>query len=316
MKNIVKVCDLSKKYGRVSALSGVTLTIPKGKIIGLIGPNGAGKTTFLKILSGLMLGSSGDVFIDGVDLAEYPYLAQQKVSFMLESNPLPDHLRVGEYLRFRARLKGVKDIRRCTESVMRKCDLYHDARYKMIKTLSKGYRQRVGIADALLGNHPLVMLDEPTIGLDPRQILTIRRTIRELCASKTLIISSHILSELENICDYYVMINDGKIIATGTLDEITKKGSSNEYYVEIVSTYPEPDLRDFLSRHFSDNFCLHLDSLKGTYHVTFEVNSENFQKIMQAFIEKFGTNLAKFGYEHSTLEDEFLRATKRVQDEY
>ncbi|MDE6432209.1 MAG: ABC transporter ATP-binding protein [Opitutales bacterium] len=313
IENIVEVKNLSKKYGRFEALSGITLSLPKGKIIGLIGPNGAGKTTFLKILSGLMLGSSGSITIDGIDLASCPGLAQKKVAFMLENNPLPDHLRVGEYLRFRAKLKGVKDVRRRVESVMRKCDLYYDARYKMIKTLSKGYRQRVGIADALLGDQPLVVLDEPTIGLDPRQIVAIRKTIRELCASKTLVISSHILSELESICDYYVMINKGQIVANGTLDDITKEDKSDEFYAEIADNYPRTELNQFLLDHHL-NYVLLLNNNKNINCVKFKL-VKDYQKIMRAFIDHFGDKLISFGRERSSLEGAFLRATKRSRDD-
>lgn len=314
MENIVEVKNLSKRYGRLSALSGVTLSLPKGKIIGLIGPNGAGKTTFLKILSGLMLGSTGNVLIDGVDLSAYPYLAQQKVVFMLENNPLPDHLRVAEYLRFRANLKGVKDVRRRVESVMRKCDLYYDARYKMIKNLSKGYRQRVGIADALLGDNPLVILDEPTIGLDPRQIITIRRTIRELCASKTLIISSHILSELETICNYYVMINAGQIVTSGTFEDITKRTNFERYYAEVSDVYPEVELREFLSnKRFSST--IQLEATKKFYHIAIKPNDCSYRDIVHEFVDHFGENLINFGQERSSLEDIFLWATKRSRDD-
>ncbi len=313
MKNIIEVKNLSKKYGQFTALSNINLSIPAGKIVGLIGPNGAGKTSFLKILSGLMLGSSGNVIIDGVDLSSNPDLAQKKIAFMLENNPLSDHMRVGEYLRFRAELKGIKNVRKSVESIMRKCDLYYDARYRVIRTLSKGYRQRIGIADALLGDQPVVILDEPTIGLDPRQIIGIRKTIQELCQSKTLIISSHILSELETICDYYIMINEGQVMSCGAFDAITEQNKNFEYYADISSSCSEVDLTDFLISNKLDYF-IKPDNKKNIYHVSFRSSNALFQKIIHIFVDHFGEYLISIGKEHYSLEDIFLHATKRSHD--
>lgn len=316
VENIVEVKNLSKRYGKFSALSNISFSVPRGKIIGLIGPNGAGKTSLLKILSGIMPATLGEVIVDGVSMSANPDLAKKNIAFMPENNPLPDHMRVGEYLRFRADLKGIKDIRRCVEKIMRKCDIYYDARYKIIKTLSKGYRQRVGIADALLGDQSLVILDEPTIGLDPRQIIMIRKALLELRGAKTLVISSHILSELETICDYYVIINNGKIVTLGDFDDITKLNIESEIMcADIKCSSSENEVNKFFTDQKFKDYSIQFDNNKDVYHVTFQIEDKGYVNTMHSIVDFFKDNLVNIGQEHSSLEDVFLCATKRSRDE-
>ncbi len=315
--NIVVVKNLSKKYGKFFALSNISLCIPKGKTVGLIGPNGAGKTSFLKILSGLITPTEGEVYIAGNDLSTNTVFAKESVAIMLEDNPLPDHMKVGEYLRFRAALKGIKDVRKAAENIMRKCNLYYEARYKMIKCLSKGYRQRVGIADALLGNRPLIILDEPTIGLDPRQIINIRKTLVDFSSSRTFIISSHILSELETICDYYIMINDGHIVSTGTFDEITTRECALKfkYYASIDCIYPKNDMIHFLKKN-NFSFSIKVDTFKNLRGVYLNSNTLSYKDIACLFACYFNEHLISFGKNYGSLEDAFLYATKRSYDDF
>jgi ABC-2 type transport system ATP-binding protein len=314
--DIVKVEKLSKKYGKFIALNNVSFILSRGKIVGLIGPNGAGKTSLLKILSGLMPANSGQASIGGVDLAERPNLAKDKISFMAESNPLADHMRVGEYLRFRAALKGIKDVRLNVEKVMRKCDIYYDARYKMIKNLSKGYRQRVGIADALLGDSELIILDEPTIGLDPKQIILIRQTLLGLRGSRTLLISSHILSELETICDYFIIINSGEIVATGSLEEICKsKIRSNIMHIDLaLNCVSDETISDFLSKNRLTPVDTEPGKTRENLRVEFKIDSCRMGEIVKSAADYFGEYLLGIGRESSSLEEVFLSATRRYRD--
>jgi ABC-2 type transport system ATP-binding protein len=314
--DVIKVEELSKRYGKFVALNNISFTSPFGGVIGLIGPNGAGKTSLLKILSGLMPATSGQVSICGVDLVENPILARGKISFMPEINPLPDHMRVGEYLRFRAALKGIKNIRLCTEKVMRKCDLYYDARYKIIKNLSKGYRQRVGIADALLGDNELIILDEPTIGLDPKQIILIRQTLLELRGSRTLLISSHILSELETICNHFIIINGGEIVAIGSLADIYKsKFDSNIMYIDLSSKGVTAEaINNFLSENQLTRLGASQEKNCESLRVEFKFDGYCTNKIIKSAADHFGENLLSIGRESSSLEEIFLSTTRRYRD--
>jgi ABC-2 type transport system ATP-binding protein len=316
MSVIVEVDRLSKKYGQFVALNGLTFTVPRGEIIGLIGPNGAGKTSLLKILSGLMTATSGRVSICGINLAEHQDLAKGKVSLMSEMNPLPEHMRVGEYLRFRAALKGIRDVRLAVEKVMRRCDIYYDARYRMIKNLSKGYRQRVGIADAMLGNGELIILDEPTIGLDPRQIVFVRETLLELRGERTLLISSHILSELESICGYFIIINGGEIIATGSLADIYKLNSSaNTMCIDFISGgISDGIIGKFLSENHSTKLSLTVGKNPNSSHLEFSISDSVTAKIVASAANYFGENLLSVGRKPCSLEKIFLSATKRFRD--
>ncbi|MDR2436374.1 MAG: ABC transporter ATP-binding protein [Puniceicoccales bacterium] len=316
MADIIRVEELSKRYGKFVALGNISFALPFGRIIGLIGPNGAGKTSLLKILSGLMSATSGQVSICGVDLVENPALAKEKISFMPETNPLPDHMRVGEYLRFRATLRGIKNVRLCVEKVMRKCDLYYNARYRIIKNLSKGYRQRVGIADALLGDSELIILDEPTIGLDPKQIILIRQTLLELRGSRTLLISSHILSELETICDYFIIINCGEIVAMGSLADIYKsKFDSNVMHIDLS---PSGITDEAVASFLGENRLVRLSASHGkiceNLRIEFRFDGHCAGEIIKSAVDHFGENLLSIGRESSSLEEIFLSTTRRYGD--
>lgn len=221
----IEVRRLNKTFGTHRAVADVSFSVRPGEIVGFLGPNGAGKSTTMRILAGLTQADSGAAFLCGVPVATRPLDAKRHLGFMPENNPLPDELRVIEYLRWRAKLKNVprKEIRARVEAVMEACDLARKARRKLIGTLSKGFRQRVGIADALLSEPDVIILDEPTIGLDPHQILGIRALIRSLRERKAVLISSHILPEIENVCDRVIIINGGRIVAAGTPDELRRE---------------------------------------------------------------------------------------------
>ena len=216
---------LTKRYGSLTAIEDLTFSVAPGEVVGFLGPNGAGKSTTMRILSGTMAGTSGCASIWGVSVALNPAEAKRHMAYMPENNPLPEDLRVEEYLRLRARLKDVDagkvDAR--VNQVMEDCDLVRRASGRLIGQLSKGFRQRVGIADALLAQPKVVILDEPTIGLDPHQILGIRDLIRSLRGQMAVLISSHILHEVEQVCDKVVIINRGRLVAQGRTDDLRRE---------------------------------------------------------------------------------------------
>lgn len=213
---------LHKTFGRFTAVKDATFSIDKGEIVGFLGPNGAGKTTTMKMLTGYLPPTAGTASIAGYDIIDKPLEARRHLGYMPENVPLYDDMRVYEYLDYRARLKGIcgKSVRRQLGEVIDKCGL-EPKRKNLISTLSKGYRQRVGLADALLGNPDLLILDEPTNGLDPNQIRQIRELIRALSENHTVILSTHILSEVEMICNKVIIIDQGEIKAADTPENLT-----------------------------------------------------------------------------------------------
>jgi len=239
--NSVIVRRLTKTYGAVKALNNVSFRIGKGEIVGFLGPNGAGKSTTMRILSGLMPASSGSVYICGVSVATRPDMARKHIGFMPENNPLPEDLRVSEYLKFRARIKDVpsSEIDKRVNEAMEICQLQHKASSKIIGNLSKGFRQRVGIADSILARPEVIIMDEPTIGLDPHQIIAIRELINSLRGKMSVIISSHILPEIELMCDRVMIINQGSIVASGTSESLRKDFISKDKYEVSLRCAPE-----------------------------------------------------------------------------
>ncbi len=218
---MINVQNLSKRYGRYTAVNQLSFEVGTGKIVGFLGPNGAGKTTTLRMLTGYLPPSSGSASIAGYDIFRQSLQARRKIGYMPENVPLYDEMRVKEYLRYRATLKGLKgrNARDHITEAMDLCGLTH-VRRKMIKTLSKGYRQRVGLADALVHKPDLLILDEPTNGLDPNQIRSIRNLIKRLGETHTILVSTHILHEVEMTCDHVIIIDEGKIKASGSPKEL------------------------------------------------------------------------------------------------
>ena len=220
---MIEVEHLTRRYGRKVAVRDVSFTVPRGEIAGLLGPNGAGKSTILRILSCFMPGTAGTVRVAGLDVAREATEVRRRIGYMPENNPLHLDLRVREYLKFRARLKGLRGRRgrARADTVLEECGLTEVAR-QIIGTLSKGYRQRVGLADALIHEPELIILDEPTIGLDPHQIRAFRQLIRDLGEAHTILLSSHILHEVEMISHRVLILKDGEIVVSGTPDELRR----------------------------------------------------------------------------------------------
>lgn len=221
---MIEVSHLTKRYARHTAVSDISFEVQRGEIVGFLGPNGAGKTTTLRMLTGYLPPTSGTAKVAGKDIFRESLAARSKIGYMPENVPLYDDMRVKEYLKFRAQLKGLSGShgRTRVSDVIETCGL-KSVRRKMIKTLSKGYRQRVGLADALVHDPELLILDEPTNGLDPNQIRHIRGLIKRLAETHTVLISTHILHEVEMICNRVIIIDGGKIKATDTPTKLTEQ---------------------------------------------------------------------------------------------
>ena len=224
---MITVEHLVKRYGAKLAVDDLSFAVDRGEVVGFLGPNGAGKSTTLRILAGFLGPTSGKVTVAGHDLREESFEARTKIGYMPEAVPLYGEMRVGEYLAYRAELKRVprKDRKDFVQDAMKKARV-DDVSTTLIGHLSKGYRQRVGLADALVAKPPLLVLDEPTAGLDPNQIREVRDVIKQLGKEHTVLLSTHILSEVEASCSRVVVIAKGKLVAAGTLDSIEKKRRS------------------------------------------------------------------------------------------
>ena len=220
----IEVSHLVKTYAGITAVSDISFTVARGEIIGFLGPNGAGKSTTMRILTGYLPATSGSVSICGVPVASQPDDAKRRIGYMPENNPLPEDMRVSEYLYFRGRLKEVprRKLGPRIDEVLELSDLKR-VRHKIIGQLSKGFRQRVGIAEAILAEPPVIIMDEPTIGLDPHQILIVRDLIASLRGRMTVLISSHILPEIEMTCDRVLIINQGRVVAQGTPADLRRE---------------------------------------------------------------------------------------------
>ena len=233
---MIEVSHLTKQYGNHLAVDDVSFTVADGQICGLLGPNGAGKSTIMNILTGYLSATSGQVTVAGHPLPEEADAAKACVGYLPEQPPLYPEMTVQEYLTFAAELKGVKKAER-KEQVCRAARRtgLETVLPRLIRSLSKGYKQRVGIAQALLGSPRLIILDEPTVGLDPAQVIEIRKLIRELGRAHTVILSSHILSEMQAVCQQILILSKGHLAAAGSLEELTADGKSlEEVFLELT----------------------------------------------------------------------------------
>ena len=240
---MIEVSHLTKKYGGHLAVDDVSFTVEDGQIYGLLGPNGAGKSTIMNILTGYLSATSGQVTVAGHPLPEEADEAKACVGYLPEQPPLYPEMTVGEYLNFVAELKKVPRAQR-KEQVLRAARRtgLEKVLPRLIRSLSKGYKQRVGIAQALLGSPKIIILDEPTVGLDPAQVIEMRKLIRELGKTHTVILSSHILSEVQAVCQQVLILSKGKLAASGTLQELTADGRSlEEVFLALTGAQTDPE---------------------------------------------------------------------------
>ena len=238
---IVKVEGLVKRYGSNYAVNDISFEISEGEIVGLLGPNGAGKSTTMNILTGYLSSTSGAAYINGIDIFENPIEAKKYVGFLPEQPPVYADMTVREYLNFVYELKGCEFDREAHIGEIMEVTRITDVKDRLIKNLSKGYRQRVGIAEALVGDPKLIVFDEPTVGLDPKQILEVRNLIRNLAKNHTVILSTHILQEVQAVCERVIIMNKGKIIADAKTDEIVRTIEGG-YHYRIKLVGPQKDI--------------------------------------------------------------------------
>ena len=249
---MIKVSNLKKSYGSFRALHGISFTVERGHIYGLLGPNGAGKSTTMNIITGTLAASGGSVTVNGHDIFREPSEAKRCIGYLPEHPPVYPDMTVAEYLDFVGRAKGLRadELYRGIDSVIGQTGL-GDVYNRLIKNLSKGYRQRVGIAQAMLGDPDIIILDEPTVGLDPIQIIEIRELIRSLSHSHTVILSSHILAEISAVCDRIMIISNGRLLANDTIDG-------------LLDTYASTNSLEVLCRCSAERARTTLSAVKGT----------------------------------------------------
>lgn len=313
----IEVLNLKKSYGSLHAVNDLSFSVKRGEIIGLLGPNGAGKSTTMRILTGYMPATSGSVRICGLPVASQPEETKRFVGYMPENNPLPEEMRVSEYLWFRGRLKEMPraKLRSRIDEVLELCDLKRN-RHRILGRLSKGNKQRVGIAEAILAEPAVIIMDEPTIGLDPHQIIIVRDLIASLRGRMSVIISSHILPEIEATCDRVLIINSGRIVAQGSPSELRHEifGHTN-YRVELAGDMPalvsqlaaiQPTLEvASIGEADSEGFCIAT--------LTTDSSVDLGEMLLQRLPSQ-GYRIRSLARSHPSLEDVFLAATRRSWD--
>jgi ABC-2 type transport system ATP-binding protein len=313
---MIEVSNLTKRYAGNTAVSGVSFTVNRGEIVGLLGPNGAGKSTTMRILSCFIPATSGTARVSGLDVFTQADDVRRRIGYMPENNPLHPDMRVREYLRFRARLKGLgmSRTRQRVDAVIAQCGLT-DVSKRIVGQLSKGYRQRVGLADALVHEPELIILDEPTIGLDPSQIRVVRQLIKELAQKHTVLISSHILPEVEMTCNRVLIMREGQILAADTPENLEKSmGRSGHIIAEIAA--PVEDLRACWDQ-MSEIAHYNIAPAEGDYHrcsITGNGSEDLRPKIFALVRERNWKLRELFRLRHS-LEDVYIRLTRPESEE-
>lgn len=302
---MIEVDRLTRFYGPVPAIDNVSFKASKGEIVGFLGPNGAGKTTTMRMLTGYLPPSSGTARIAGHDIVEDSMAARRQIGYLPESTPLYPEMTISDYLHFMARLRGVKDRTAAVERVMQKVSIDHRAD-DLIGHLSKGFRQRVGIAQALVHDPKLIILDEPTIGLDPRQIREVRELVGELRGEHTVLLSTHILSEAQQLCDRILIIKRGRIVAEDTTEGLTARLSGGaQIRLGLGRPVPLAEMRSALSGVAG------LSQVEGDglgYTLAVEQGADVRAAVASAVVGR-GWPLVELSQSRATLEDVFLELT-------
>lgn len=312
---MIEVSGLSKRYGNHLAVNDVSFSVKKGEVIGFLGPNGAGKSTIMNILTGYLSLTQGDVKIDGFDVMEYPEEVKKRIGYLPEIPPLYIDMKVSEYLDFIFDLKKVKFPKKAhINEVMKLVKIDHVAN-RLIKNLSKGYRQRVGFAGALIGNPDVLILDEPTVGLDPKQIIEIRNLIARLGKNHTIILSSHILSEIQAVCKRVIIINKGQIIADDTPEVLSDRLSNDKSLVARI-VCSEKDMLETLKtvkgvKSVTSLGCKEPNSFDFLIepHDNCDIRAEVFERVSSR-----GKTLLSLQSNKISLEQVFLRLTEEASN--
>lgn len=308
---MIEIQNLTKEYGKIKAVDNISFTVEKGEILGFLGPNGAGKSTTMNILTGFTSSTSGTVKVSGFDVLENPVEVKKHIGYLPELPPLYLDMTVNEYLDFCADLKSVskKDWKSQKNDIMELVKITHVS-HRLIKNLSKGYKQRVGLAQALVGTPEVLILDEPTVGLDPKQIIEIRKLIKALGKNHTIILSSHILPEVSAVCDRVVIINKGQIVAVDTPDNLSKKLSDFSRFTVTVAG-PENKVKDILSHLYGVKYLETSGKLKeDEYSYIIEADKDvDLRKPMFNQLAQQGYPILELKSLSLSLEDIFLQLT-------
>ena len=304
-ESIVKVENLSHRYSIQWAIRDINFEITKNGIYGLLGSNGAGKSTTMNIMCGVLKQTEGNVTIQGIDLREHPVEAKRHIGFLPQKPPLHTDLTVEEYLAHCARLRHIwgKEVSKAVVNVMGRCGISHFQK-RLIRNLSGGYQQRLGIAQAIIHNPEFVVLDEPTNGLDPNQIVEIRHLVKEIAKDRTVVLSTHILPEVQATCDYIRMIEQGRLVFAGTVDEFDNYIIPNTMVVSLVAMPPADQLRDIPG-------ILNVEELGGMkYRLQFSDPQEVSEKVIEMSVAR-GWRLTEIYLEKSSLDTIFAELSKK-----
>ncbi len=311
---MIEAQGLTRRYGEFTAVQGISFSVPGGQILGMLGPNGAGKTTTIRMITGFLPPSSGQVTVNGHDLFTEPGKARRQIGYLPETVALYGEMRVDEYLSYRARLEGMSraEARAAIPQTVERC-LLQDVEHQIVGTLSKGYRQRVGLAAAILHAPSVLVLDEPTVGLDPKQIIAIRELIRELGRKRTLLISTHILPEVEQLCDRVVIIDRGRLVAEGTPQELRDQSQGNALLRITVQDAPAGAAGAFEQIRGVES--VEAFDAGGDLRLQIECRpGEDLREaVFRAAVER-GWVLLELTEEKASLEDVFVRLTGRDAD--
>ena len=314
---MIEVKNVTKKYGKFIAVDNISFTIKEGEIIGLLGPNGAGKSTTMNMLTGFIEQTEGEIIIDGYNTLKKPKKAKKEIGYMPEGVPLYTDLTVKEFITYMAEIKNVdrKNRKEKVQEIINKTGL-KDVQKKLIKNLSRGYKQRVSMAGALVGNPEVIILDEPTVGLDPKQITEIRNLIKELGKKHTVILSSHILSEVSQICERVIIINHGKIVAIDTPENLENKTKEKNTILVTVEDTKNNMLK--LKEKISEieEIKMIKDNEDGTkqYSVTSAENVDLRKKLFEV-LPKEEITIFELKKDESTLEDAFIKLIDSAKQE-
>ena len=313
---MIEVEGLTKRYAGHAAIDKLSFTVGQGQIVGLLGPNGAGKSTTMRILAGFMPATSGTARIAGYDVFHQSQEVRRRIGYMPENNPMYTEMRVREYLKFRARLKGLgwSRSRERVSVVMEQCGLA-DVGRKIIGQLSMGYRQRVGLADALVHEPELIILDEPTLGLDPNQIRAVRQLIKSLGGRHTVLISTHILPEVEMTCDHVLILHEGRILASDAPEKLQDRlNARGRVTAEIEAA--EDELRDFWRQHPQVEQ-VEIAAASGAYLrcTLTPVTGQDIRPVIFEVAQQRNWKLRELSRTRPTLEDVFVHLTKPLDEE-
>jgi len=313
---VISVENLTKKYATKTAIEGMSFRVDKGEILGFLGPNGAGKTTTMRIITGYMPSTDGTVKVDGFDVADQPLEVRRRIGYLPENPPLYPEMTVKSYLNFVAKLKGVRGVKveDDVNRAMQKVNIT-DVKGKIIAKLSKGYKQRVGIAQALLNDPPVLILDEPTIGLDPKQIQEVRELVKGLAGGHTVVLSTHILPEVEQTCHRVIIIDKGKIVAVDTPQNLRSQIQGGaRVFIEVLG--PATDVLTAVKgvAGVADARVVSQDDGRSGFHVDVE-GGRDIRSDLARTVVQGGWGLLALQSENMSLEDIFIKLTTADETE-